>query len=255
MALYFLSSAPRACWTFHLVLNFSILCNLFPISRSTKAKYLFWNSSRMARQTLGTNLHMVVWSSSQWYYKDMYVSPVARCLCIIASFRPTSKGFLKFVSSFFLLVVDAFLNEVKNCSQHPDKILETWSISLSGGSYSILFLVFERFRAWPRGLVAFFFSWVVLGAMVKVLAVWPVVWFWVLSANQSENLKKIKSVRNNRTLSFCRKFLWSAAGIFAVINDELQPQEDYIVFFWSQLPKWISPVWLDWDTACSSLVG
>ena len=62
---------------------------------------------------------------------------VFQCYC---HFQSKFKGLRE--SGDFLLdvVVDVFLDEVKNCS------------------YIILFLVFERSMAGPRGLVAFFSS-------------------------------------------------------------------------------------------------
>ena len=51
------------------------------------------------------------------------------------------------------------------------------------GSYSIFFLLFGRSMAWPRGFVAFFFSWMMVRPVIKVLAVWqPAIgrcWSWI----------------------------------------------------------------------------
>ena len=88
MAIYFPPVIPRALGTFH-----ELLLSLFPIFRSGRAgQILFLELSRDGSADLGKNLHMVVW----------YISPVGRYLSVIASFHPTSKGFLKLVSSFLM---------------------------------------------------------------------------------------------------------------------------------------------------------
>ena len=59
----------------------------------------------MALQTLGTNLHMVVLSTLQWYCSEVQLSAVDKCLNVTASVSPTSNGFLQFVSDFLRWVL------------------------------------------------------------------------------------------------------------------------------------------------------
>ena len=62
--------APRVWGTFNLVLNFS--STLFYASGLVGLwKYLSYNSARMAWQTWGMNLQMVVWPTSQLYSKEV----------------------------------------------------------------------------------------------------------------------------------------------------------------------------------------
>ena len=73
--------------------------------------------------------------------------------------------------------------------------------------------------------MAFFFSLVVLGALVKILGVWQVLALGsnesFSPANQNENKTKIK--KKNKKIK-------SMKNIFAVIKDELQqPEGIYIV--------------------------
>ena len=77
------------------------------------------------------------------------------------------------------------------------------------------------------GFLLFFY--VVLGVVVKLVAVWQVV---ILDSDESFSclpsrmkIKKFNSIKNNRVLSFYIKSLCCGVGIFAVINDQLQQPE------------------------------
>ena len=145
----------------------------------------------------------MVWPTSQGYCKDVYFGPVARCLNVTASISPTSKGFLKFVTTFMMWLWMRFWIFKKLQKTDQKLQLASWQnsgnlgyqsvLSWQGGCYSILLLVFEGSKTLPRGFVAIFFSWV-LGAIVKVLAVWQLLVLGsdvsFVSANQDENKKE-----------------------------------------------------------------
>ena len=80
------------------------------------------------------------------------------------------------------MVVYGFFDEVKKDRWHPDKILLSWDVSVHEFGQEVLFLVFEGSRALPRGLVAFFLSWRLAGAVTVVVAVGKVM---VLGSNVS----------------------------------------------------------------------
>ena len=68
-------------------------------------------------------------------------------------------------------MVDAFLNEVKTAAG----ILTKFTLYIVGQEVPIAsFSCLWRIRGMTQGLGAFFFFWVVLGVVVKVLAVWQV---------------------------------------------------------------------------------
>ena len=73
-------------------------------------------------------------------------------------------------------VMDAFLNEVKNCTRHPDKILVSWDFNLYCSI--IFFCIIASFFISLKdpghnlgGLVDFFFYWGLVGVVVEVLAI------------------------------------------------------------------------------------
>ena len=66
---------------------------------SKKGQVLFLEFSKDGSADLGDEFMVVVRPTRQSYCK---VTPVARCLGIIASFNPTSKGFLKLVADFLM---------------------------------------------------------------------------------------------------------------------------------------------------------
>ena len=85
---------------------------------------------------------------------DLCIPPVARCLCIIVSFKPISKGFLKLVTSVLSLdaVVYASMYVSSIKLKTEGSILtffflnlyhEYQSVLSQPGGYSILFLLFE----------------------------------------------------------------------------------------------------------------
>ena len=51
--------------------------------------------------------------------------------------------------------------------------------------------------------------------------------FFLFCLQITMKIKILNSIKNKSTLGFCRKSLWCVAGIFAVINDELQQPEGF----------------------------
>ena len=65
-----LQSVASTAWgTFHLVLNFSTFLQSSGLVR--QHKYSSWNLARMAHQTWGMNLQILIWPTSQSYCKEM----------------------------------------------------------------------------------------------------------------------------------------------------------------------------------------
>ena len=84
------------------------------------------------------------------------------------------------------------------------------------------------------GFVAFFFSWMLLGGCVEVACCMagcgPGFRFFFFSLQFMIHIKILNSIKHISTLSLCRKSLRCVAGIFTVINDDLQqPEGIYIV--------------------------
>ena len=119
------------------------------------------------------------------------------------------------------------MNEVKNFSWYPDKILVTRGISLYYVGQGVptasfllslknpghdsrvlwLFILLDGGRCGKSAGCMYGRCWV-LGVDESFL-----------SANQNENFKN--ELKNIRILGFCKKFLWCVADIFPVINDAL----------------------------------
>ena len=55
---------------------------------------------------------------------------MARCLSVIASFSPTSNGFLKLVTDFFMWRYMHSSMRSEKAGGHPDKILVSWDVSV-----------------------------------------------------------------------------------------------------------------------------
>ena len=77
------------------------LCPVFSSSRAGQLFFLKFSKDDPA-DNKNEFTYMVVWPNKQGYCKDVFVSPVAWCHSVIASFNQTCKGFLKLVTSFLI---------------------------------------------------------------------------------------------------------------------------------------------------------
>ena len=94
--------APYACSTFHRFLKSSeTVCHSWGFLGHWTSSFLY--SFRIALQTSGTNIDIVLCDTCYSYRRVGYLSPVTENLRVTASFRPDSKRALQLVFCFAIL--------------------------------------------------------------------------------------------------------------------------------------------------------
>ena len=102
MATCFPSKAPRAWGIFHLLSNWCAISSQPSGVRGQESTSSLY-SSAIAAQTSGIRWQMVSDAVLKSYAREVYVSPHAMYLIVIANLRPAGRALLNLVSCFWIL--------------------------------------------------------------------------------------------------------------------------------------------------------
>ena len=162
---------------------------------------------------------MVFWPTSQSYYNHLYVSLVARCLSVITSFNPTSKGFLKMVTSFLTwwCMHSSIRSKTAEISQQNSSNLSVYLVDQEVVNASFTFSLKDPGQGlWLSSSAGW---WCDFGGSAGCMTD-PGFGCVFFCLHIRIKITIVNLLRNNGVLKLLKPLL-CRAGIFTVINDEL----------------------------------